>query len=226
VTPRRRSELYRLGVGLAAVAVFISSGVGVGAAVARPAWWLVAALAVAGLLALRFPLHISVSVKVSLAAAVSFATILLLPAWQAAALVGGTMAVNVAYASFRRAWTTREKPPLGTIALLLLFNAGQGYLSVLAAGLVLAAAGTSAYNQLRPVDAVAIVAAAVALYMTNVLLVSIAISLGTSRSLISVLRNSHRQVLGQFASLYVVGCLLYTSPSPRDLSTSRMPSSA
>ena len=26
--------------------------------------------------------------------------------------------------------------------------------------------------------------------------------------------------------LVVVGCLLYTSPSPRDLSTSRMPSSA
>ena len=27
-------------------------------------------------------------------------------------------------------------------------------------------------------------------------------------------------------SLRVIGCLLYTSPSPRDLSTSRMPSSA
>jgi len=28
------------------------------------------------------------------------------------------------------------------------------------------------------------------------------------------------------AVLLIVGCLLYTSPSPRDLSTSRMPSSA
>ena len=27
-------------------------------------------------------------------------------------------------------------------------------------------------------------------------------------------------------SLFIYGCLLYTSPSPRDLSTSRMPSSA
>ena len=30
---------------------------------------------------------------------------------------------------------------------------------------------------------------------------------------------------GGYSELYI-GCLLYTSPSPRDLSTSRMPSSA
>jgi putative nucleotidyltransferase with HDIG domain len=162
-------------------------------------------LAVAGFLAARFPFHLSVSVKVSVATAVWFATVLLLPVWQAAALVGATMAANVAFASFRRAWATREKPPLGTIALLLLFNAGQGYLSVLAAGLVLSAAGTSAYGRLIPVDALAIVAAAVAMYMTNVLLVSTAIALGTSRSLLSVVRNSHKLVLGQSASLYLVG---------------------
>ena len=32
--------------------------------------------------------------------------------------------------------------------------------------------------------------------------------------------------LKAFLDEYVIGCLLYTSPSPRDLSTSRMPSSA
>ena len=31
---------------------------------------------------------------------------------------------------------------------------------------------------------------------------------------------------GGIDTLYIAGCLLYTSPSPRDLSTSRMPSSA
>ena len=31
---------------------------------------------------------------------------------------------------------------------------------------------------------------------------------------------------GKIKSVYVNACLLYTSPSPRDLSTSRMPSSA
>ena len=39
-----------------------------------------------------------------------------------------------------------------------------------------------------------------------------------------------RLVYGARTTLYIVGlvtiCLLYTSPSPRDLSTSRMPSSA
>ena len=34
------------------------------------------------------------------------------------------------------------------------------------------------------------------------------------------------QVSGVIDQLYVEACLLYTSPSPRDLSTSRMPSSA
>ena len=34
------------------------------------------------------------------------------------------------------------------------------------------------------------------------------------------------QVHPQLAAVLYAGCLLYTSPSPRDLSTSRMPSSA
>jgi putative nucleotidyltransferase with HDIG domain len=170
-----------------------------------PAWWLVAMLAVAGLLALRFPLHISVSVKVSVATAVWFAAVLVLPAWQAPALVAAMLAVNVALAAARRARATREKPPLGTIALSVLFNAGQGYISVLAAGLVLSAAGVSARDDLTAPEALTIAGAAVAMYMTNALLISIAVALATSRSLLSVLRNSHKVVLGQFASLYLVG---------------------
>jgi putative nucleotidyltransferase with HDIG domain len=205
VAPRRRSDLYRLAVGLAAAAVFITWGTGVGAVEARPAWWLVIALAVADLLALRFPLHISVSVKVSVAAAVWFAAALLLPVRQAAALVAGVMAVNLDVAAFRRMRATKEKPPVGTIAMSILFNAGQVYLSVLAAGFVLSATGASAYVLLTPALAVAIAAAAIAMYMTNVLLVSIAVALATSRSLLSVLRGSHRLVLFQFASLYLVG---------------------
>jgi putative nucleotidyltransferase with HDIG domain len=202
MAPRRRSDLYRLGIGLAAVTVFLWWGAGAGA---WPAWWLVATLAVADLLALRFPLHISVSVKVSVAAAVWFATALLMPALQAAALVGATLAVNVALSALRRARATREKPPLGTIALSLLFNAGQVYFSVLAAGVVLSLAGVSAYARLTPEHAVVLAGAAVAMYMTNLLLVSAAVALATSRNVLSVLRNSHKLVLVQFACLYFVG---------------------
>ena len=35
-----------------------------------------------------------------------------------------------------------------------------------------------------------------------------------------------KELYPKFGSLGVLGCLLYTSPSPRDVSTSRMPSSA
>jgi putative nucleotidyltransferase with HDIG domain len=205
VAPRRRSDLYRLFVGAAAVVVFVGMLDRLKAAGAGPAWWLVATLAVAGLLALRFPLHISVSVKVSVATAVWFAAVLVLPAWQAPALVAAMLAVNVALAAARRARATSEKPPLGTLALSVLFNAGQGYFSVLAAGLVLSAAGVSARNELTAPDTLTIAGAALVMYMTNALLISIAVALATSRSLLSVLRNSHKVVLGQFASLYLVG---------------------
>ena len=41
-------------------------------------------------------------------------------------------------------------------------------------------------------------------------------------------KNSKNQFqnLIQGKTVFIIGCLLYTSPSPRDLSTSRMPSSA
>ena len=39
------------------------------------------------------------------------------------------------------------------------------------------------------------------------------------------IENNYVKAVGDFGTLYL-GCLLYTSPSPRDLSTSRMPSSA
>ena len=41
-----------------------------------------------------------------------------------------------------------------------------------------------------------------------------------------ILRSPARQPAGLAAGGRALGCLLYTSPSPRDLSTSRMPSSA
>src|SRR5213080_4859916 len=82
MSPRRRSELYRLGVGVGALATFL-------AAFGRPAgeradWWLIASIVVTGILALEFPLHISLNEKVSVATAVFFAAVLVLPAWQAA----------------------------------------------------------------------------------------------------------------------------------------------
>ena len=51
-----------------------------------------------------------------------------------------------------------------------------------------------------------------------------------NKLIFSMLNNSQRKTLEQTWELDCAyglkGCLLYTSPSPRDLSTSRMPSSA
>ena len=38
--------------------------------------------------------------------------------------------------------------------------------------------------------------------------------------------HAHTDVMNANIAELIMGCLLYTSPSPRDLSTSRMPSSA
>jgi putative nucleotidyltransferase with HDIG domain len=172
----------------------------------RPDWWLLDTLAVAGLLALRFPVYLSLSHKVSVAAAVFFAAALLLPVWQAGALVAASLVLDSAIAALIKIRATREKPPWGAIGLSLLFNAGQGYFSVLAAGLVLAAAGVSAYKGMEsPSDAIAIVAAGAAMYATNVLFMSVAAALATSRNPWAISITTHRMVSAQFASLYVVG---------------------
>src|SRR5258708_19111340 len=85
-------------------------------------WWLVAALLIAGVLARRFPLRISLGQKVSVDSAVFFAALLLLPAWQAAAMVAVTQAIDVVIAASRKMRATEEKLPLGQVRLSLLLN--------------------------------------------------------------------------------------------------------
>jgi len=103
-------------------------------------WSLIASLAAGGVLALEFPLHISVDVKVSVASAVFFAAVLLLPMWQAAALVGALQALDIGVAAVRRVRASGEHPPVRAVAINLLFNGSQAYLSALVAGWLLAAA--------------------------------------------------------------------------------------
>ena len=99
MAPGRRSEIYRLAVGLAAAALFTATfSLLAGVAVDG---WVIATLAAGGLLALRFPLHVSLSEKISVAAAVFFAAVLLLPVAQAAALVAAISGVDIAIAATR-----------------------------------------------------------------------------------------------------------------------------
>ena len=206
MTPRRRSEVYRVGVGLAAVALFV---VGLGRLDAGHAnWWLVGSLALAGILALEFPLHVHLTEKASVATAVFFASVLLLPAWQAAGLVGTLQAGDLCIAAARRVWRKRERPPVKAVALNVAFNGGQAYLVTLATGLVLAAGGVSANSGIRDVaGAVVLVVAAVVMYSGNLAMVAIAVGLAMSRNPVPLFLTSQRMVHVQFASLYLIGAI-------------------
>ncbi|TMF71423.1 MAG: HD-GYP domain-containing protein [Chloroflexi bacterium] len=197
MAPGRRSEIYRLAVGLAAAALFTATfSLLAGVAVDG---WVIATLAAGGLLALRFPLHVSLSEKISVVTAVFFAAVLLLPVVQAAALVAAISGVDIAIAATRRVVANREKPPLGVVALSLFFNASQLYFSAWAAGLVLLAAGVTASGGInRGQDALAVIAAAAAFYVTNHVLVATAVAFGTSRNPLA---------LAQFAILYLIGAI-------------------
>ena len=206
MTPRRRSELYRLGVGLAALGLLLA---GVTNLVGVPIDLGVAvSLFVAGVLALQFPVHINLSQKLSVASAVFIAAALLMPMWQAAALVAATSAVDTAISAAKRSIRTREKPPWAVIGLSVLFNSGQLFLTVLAAAALLSAAHVSARAELRvPEGILAIVAAASAMYVVNLFLVATAVALSTRRGPLAVFQNTHRVVLAEFASLYLVGAV-------------------
>jgi putative nucleotidyltransferase with HDIG domain len=206
MTPRRRSELFRLAAGVAAIAV---------AAINAPRlaegpldWWLLVSLAVTGILALEFPLHVNINAKVSVASAVFFAAVLLLPMWQAALVVGTLHAADICLAAARKIRATREKPPYRAIAINIVFNGGQAYLAALVAGAVLSVGGVSARTWLGGAeDALLMVAAAGAMYVTNVFSVSLAVALATGRNPLSVFLETQRLVYVQFVALYLVGAL-------------------
>ena len=193
MTPRQRSELYRLGVGLVAVGTLAATA---GRLVAGPFdWWLIASIAVAGSLALAFPLQINLSTKMSVASAVFFAAAIVLPSWEAAALVALLQVAEVFRAAIRRVRATGEKPPPRAIGLGAVFNGGQAYLSVLAAGLVLGLLG----------GFLGLVAAAVTMYAVNVGLVSTAVALATSRNPVTTILGTQRSLGFQSAVLYALG---------------------
>ncbi len=203
MSPRERSELYRLGVGAAALAILVATGSRL--VVRGEDWLLVAPIALAGILALEFPIHVGLSEKVSVASAVFFAAVLLLPVWQAAALVGAMQATDICIAAVRKVRRSRERPPYRAIAINIFFNGGQAYFSALAAGLLLSAAGVSVRNLAQVTDLLVIVGAAAVMYFGNVFLVAVAIALGTARNPIGLLQSTQKLVYLQFVCLYAVG---------------------
>ena len=206
MSPRRRSELFRFAVGVIAIAI---AAAGATRLAVEPAdWWLIASLAVTAVLALEFPLHVNLNTKVSVASAVFFAAVMLLPLWQAPLLVGVLQAADICIAAARRVRATRERPPVRAVAVNILFNGGQAYLAALAASAVLAAAGVSARSGLAgAADVIVLASAALVMYAFNVFLVALAVALATARNPFGHFLDTQRIVYLQFAALYLVGGL-------------------
>ena len=206
MSPRRRSELFRFAVGVVAMSV---AGAGASRLAAEPAdWWLIASLAVTAILALEFPLHVNLNTKVSVASAVFFAAVLLLPLWQAPLLVGVLQAADILIAAGRRVRATRERTPVRAVAINILFNGGQAYLAALTAGTVLAVAGVSARTALGGAAGVLVLAgAAVVMYAVNVSLVALAVAIAMARNPVHLFVDTQRIVYLQFAALYLIGGL-------------------
>ena len=206
MSPRRRSEVFRLSVGLIAVAIAGAAATTLGAAPAD--WWLIASLALTAILALEFPLHVNLNTKVSVASAVFFAAVVLLPLWQAALLVGALQATDICIAAGRRVRATRERPPVRAVVINILFNGGQAYLAALSAGVVLALGGVSAAGGIAgAADLLVLVAAATVMYAVNVFLVALAVAIAMARNPIGLFVDTQRIVYLQFAALYLVGGL-------------------
>ena len=205
MSPRRRSEVFRLAVGVIAIVIALFSADRVGGRNAD--WWLIASLALTAILALEFPLHVNINTKVSVASAVFFAAVLLLPVWQAALLVGALQATDICIAAARKVRATRERPPMRAVVINIVFNGGQAYLAALAAGGLLAATGVSARGFGSARDVVVLAAAAGVMYGINVLLVALAVAFATARSPMTLFLETQRVVYVQFAALYLVGAL-------------------
>jgi putative nucleotidyltransferase with HDIG domain len=206
MSPRRRSELFRTAVGVIAIVVALLDAPRVAQGGAD--WWLIASLAVTAILALEFPLHVNINTKVSVASAVFFAAVLLLPVWQAALLVGSLQATDICIAAARKIRATRERPPVRAIVINIVFNGGQAYLSALAAGSLLAWTGVSARSGPDgAVDVIVLVGAAALMYGINVFMVALAVAFATARNPMMLFVETQRVVYVQFAALYLVGAL-------------------
>ncbi|HEX6548839.1 MAG TPA: HD-GYP domain-containing protein [Candidatus Dormibacteraeota bacterium] len=210
MTRRIRLDVYRTAAILVAAAAIVQS---MHALAGRPvSAWLCAAMFALGVVALQFPLSMAPREKVSVAAGVFFADLLILGPALATILVAGTQLVSSLISALRR-W--RMNPRRTSIPFVvvptIVFNSAQAALSMWAAGTVLAGLG----GALGPPDpdrgiriAVGVVAAALVMVAVNAMLVAGAVALSTGRSAVQVFMLQ-RRLLPQDVGLCLLGVLAW-----------------
>ncbi len=168
-------------------------------------WAELALIVVLGTAAEQFPLHVSLTTKVSAAAAVFFAAVLILPALQAAAAVAAADVASTLISVSLRTRAARRAPPFHRVAATLAFNAASSYLAVLAGAAVLALSGYRIADGLAPQALLALTATAGTMHVANIAFVSIADGLRTKTSPLRSFAVTNQSIGAPFAVLYAVG---------------------
>jgi putative nucleotidyltransferase with HDIG domain len=213
VTRRAWLDVYRAAAIVAAAAAVGQSMPALARHPPNPA--LLAAMGLLGLASLQFPLVLAPRQKMSVAAGVFFADLLIFGPGVATILVAGTQLISSTVSAFRRwrAAPRRVSIPLVVVPTIV-FNGAQAALTMWTAGVALALltghAGApdpdSVQSGPRLVAAVAVAAAL--MVGVNGLLVAGAVALGTGRGALQVFLLE-RRMLPQYAGLCLLGVLAW-----------------
>jgi putative nucleotidyltransferase with HDIG domain len=158
-----------------------------------------------GVLAIQFPLRVSLINKLSVADAVFFTEALVLSPMQAATLAAITQAASSAVSIGRKWRADRKAPPFGVALPTVVFNVSQLFVAEWCSGHVLGLDRVSARSDIgSPAAALTIVAAASCFYLVNNLSVSTAIGLASGRNPLQVFVAAQRIASLQLAGLYLI----------------------
>ena len=202
---RSRADLYRLGVIVCAALVILA--LRAGQLPHDPALWLrTAAFTLAGAAALQFPLNLSLTNRVTVAAAVFFAGMLILPPFPAALAAGGAEAFASVVSVTQRLRSRLPRPQASVVALALGFNAALAFLCVVVPAVLLPGGQMSEAHQAgwgRTV--LSAMAAGILMYLLNLVLIGLADALKTGISVLPVVAAAQKSIRFEFAAIYATG---------------------
>jgi len=208
VTPGSRHLLdaYRVSVILVAAGLTLERLAGISTGPVEP--MIVAALLVAVVLAIQYPLTIAANHKLTMDTAALFATAILLPTPAAMVVVAGATTAGWSLSALRKLASSPIRPRLRLVLPGVLFNAAQNTLSVAAACTIRDfVQGPGPLGLHNPTTVWVIPLMALAMYSLNVGLVAIAVGLHSGRNPLQLLISTRQVAALQYAGLFLVGLI-------------------
>jgi putative nucleotidyltransferase with HDIG domain len=203
---RRLLEAYRVSVILLAAGLLLERLGGVATGAVDPV--IVAALLVAGILAIQFPLTIAANHKLAMDTAALFAATILLPTPAALLVVAGATLAGWSLSALRKLAGSPVRPRLSLVLPGVLFNGAQNTLSAAAACSIRdLVQGPGPLGLHNPSTVWVIPLMAVAMYSLNSGLVAIAVGLHAGRNPLQLLISTRQVAALQYAGLFLVGLI-------------------